>query len=70
MFSRSEDVEAHALKKRGWSISAIARHLGIDRKTVRSHLTGERTAGVRRSSRPDPLVPFIDYVKARLSTVT
>jgi hypothetical protein len=65
MFSRSDDVEAHALKKRGWSISAIARHLGIDRKTVRSHLTGERTAGVRRSSRPDQLVPFTDYVKAR-----
>jgi hypothetical protein len=67
MFSRSEDVEAHALKKRGWSISAIARHLGIDRKTVRAHLTGERTAGVRRSSRPDPLVPFTDYVKARFT---
>ena len=67
MFSRSDDVEAHALKKRGWSISAIARHLGIDRKTVRSHLTGERTAGVRRSSRPDPLTPFTDYVKARFT---
>ncbi len=65
MFSRSEDVEADALKKRGWSISAIARHLGRDRKTVRSHLSGERTADVRRSSAPDPLGPFVSYVKAR-----
>ncbi len=27
MFSVGEDVEAAALSKRGWSISAIARHL-------------------------------------------
>ena len=31
MLSRSEDVEVHALSKRGWSISAIARHLECDR---------------------------------------
>jgi transposase len=36
MLTRGEDVEVHALKERGWSISAIARHLGRDRKTVRS----------------------------------
>jgi transposase len=66
MFSRSEDVEADALFKRGWSISAIARHLERDRKTVRSYLNGEREAGVRRSSAPDPLAPFVVYIKARL----
>lgn len=65
MFSRSEDVEVHALFKRGWSISAIARHLECDRKTVRSYLNGERQAGVRRSSAPDRLAPFVGYVKAR-----
>jgi transposase len=65
MFSRSEDVEAHALLKRGWSISAIARHLERDRKTVRSYLAGEREPGVRRSSAPDPLAPFVGYVSAR-----
>jgi transcriptional regulator len=27
-----EEVEAHALRQRGWSVSAIARHLGHDRK--------------------------------------
>jgi transposase len=65
MFSGSEDVEADALFKRGWSISAIARHLDRDRKTVRSYLNGERVPGVRRSSVPDPLGPFAEYVKAR-----
>ena len=65
MFSGSEDVEADALFKRGWSISAIARHLDRDRKTVRAYLKGERVAGVRRSSMPDPLLPFVGYVKAR-----
>ncbi len=67
MFSRSDDVEANALSKRGWSISAIARHLDCDRKTVRAYLSGERVAGVRRSSVPDPLAPFVDYVKARFA---
>jgi transposase len=65
MFSRSEDVEAHALSKRGWSISAIARHLERDRKTVRSYLNGDREPGVRASSAPDPLAPFAGYLAAR-----
>jgi hypothetical protein len=58
-------VEVHALSKRGWSVSAIARHLEVDRKTVRSYLAGDRVAGVRRSSATDPLVPFAGCLKAR-----
>ena len=65
MFSRSEDVEAHALSKRGWSISAIARHLERDRKTVRSYLNGDRAPGVRRPAKPDPLDDYRAYVVAR-----
>jgi Putative ATPase subunit of terminase (gpP-like) len=64
MFSVGEDVEADALFKRGWTVSAIARHLGRDRKTVRSYLSGERTPGVRRSSQPDPLDEYRAYVCA------
>ena len=52
MFSRSEDVEAHALFKRGWSISAIARHLDCDRKTARSYLNGDRWWGCAGRRRP------------------
>jgi transposase len=67
MFSVGEDVEADALFKRGWTVSAIARHLGRDRKTVRSYLLGERTPGVRRSSQPDPLDEYRAYVRARFA---
>jgi transposase len=67
MISRGEDVEALALKQRGWSISAIARHLNRDRKTIRAYLNGEREAGVRRSSVPDPLEPYTAYLAARFT---
>jgi len=65
MLSVGEDVEADALSKRGWTISAIARHLGRDRKTVRSYLSGERVPGVRRPARPDALADYRTYVVAR-----
>ena len=67
MFSVGEDVEASALSRRGWSVSAIARHLDRDRKTVRSYLAGDREPGVRRPAGPDPLAPFAAYVRARFA---
>ena len=66
MLTWEEDVEAAALRKRGWSISAIARHLGRDRKTIRAYLTGVREPGKRKRAAPDPFAPFIPYVTARL----
>jgi transposase len=66
MLTWEDDVEVHALRKRGWSISAIARHTGFDRKTVRKYLDGEQKPGVRARSSPDPFDPFVDYVSARL----
>ena len=65
MLTHGEDVEAHALRSRGWTISAIARHLGRDRKTVRGYINGERVPGVRARSAPDPLEPFKKYLAAR-----
>lgn len=65
MLTQGEDVEAHALRERGWSISAIARHLGRDRKTVRAYLNGERQVGVRKSSTPDPLASVETYIRLR-----
>src|SRR6516162_7872946 len=56
MLTHGEDVEVHALRSRGWTISAIGRHLGRDRKTIRAYINGERTPGVRKSSRADPHV--------------
>jgi transposase len=65
MITREDDVEVHALRKQGWTISAIARHLGRDRKTVRAYLNQEREPGLRRRA-TDPFAPFLDYVTARL----
>ncbi len=65
MLTQGEDVEAHALRERGWSISAIARHLERDRKTVRSYLNGDRRPGVRATFVADPLAEFEVYIRAR-----
>jgi transposase len=67
MLTQGEDVEAHALRERGWSISAIARHLGHDRKTIRGYLSGARQPGVRRSSVTDPLAVVEDYIRLRFA---
>lgn len=66
MISQEEDVEAHALRKQGWSISAIARHLDRDRKTIRAYLNGQREPGVRRpAATVDPFDAFEAYVRQR-----
>ena len=65
MLTQGEDVEAQALRSRGWSISAIARHLNRDPKTIRAYLAGERVPGRRASSCPDPLARFVAYLSAR-----
>ena len=67
MLTQEEDVEIHALRKQGWSISAIARHTGRDRKTVRAYLGGEREAGVREPAEPGPFDRFEPYVRQRLA---
>src|SRR5665213_1993717 len=66
MLTQEEDVDAHALRARGWSITAIAAHLGRDRKTIRAYLAGERVAGVRARRDADPFVRFVGYVTERL----
>ena len=65
MLTREDDIDEHALRRQGWTISAIARHLGRDRKTIRAYLSG-REAGVRATSRADPFDPFVAYCAERL----
>lgn len=67
MLSPEEDVEITSLKKRGWSISAIARHTGRDRKTVRACLNEEREPGVRAKAEPDLFDRFEPYVRQRFA---
>ncbi|MCM2579663.1 transcriptional regulator [Streptomyces meridianus] len=59
-------MDAHALRRQGWTISAIARHLGRDRKTIREYLNSERVAGQRRQA-PDAFVAFLPYCRQRLA---
>ena len=66
MITREDDVDAHALHRRGWTISAIARHLGHDRKTIRAYLSSGRVAGQRRRPVPDAFAPFVGYCRERL----
>ena len=67
MISQEEDVDAHALRRQGMSISAIARHLGRDPKTIRAYLNGDRTPGQRKASGVDLFEPYAAYVAQRLA---
>ena len=67
MLTQEDDVDVHALHRQGWTISAIARHLGHDRKTIRAYVCGDRVAGERASSTPDPFSPFAAYCAQRLT---
>jgi len=66
MLTWRESLEAQALRDRGWTIAAIARHLDRDPKTIRAYLSGRRTPGERRRSAPDPFERFVPYVRQRL----
>lgn len=66
MLTPEEDVEITSLRKRGWTISAIARHVGHDRKTVRGYLSGDREPGVHAKHDRDPFDRFEPYVRQRL----
>ncbi|HEX3219491.1 MAG TPA: IS21 family transposase [Umezawaea sp.] len=60
-------MEAQALRSKGWSITAIATHLGHDRKTIRAYLNGERRPGERKPARPEALEEFVGYCRQRLA---
>ena len=66
MITREDDVDIHALRRQGWTISAIARHVGRDRKTIRAYLDGQREPGVRRARRR-PVRPVRRLLLARLN---
>ena len=67
MLSEEDDVDIHALKRQGMTISEIARRTNHDRKTIRAYLSGQRTPGVRQRAAPDVFDAFADYVTARLT---
>ena len=60
MLTQEDDVEIHALARRGWSVSAIARHTGRDRKTVRRYLAGPGTSREPAASCLEPFRPYLE----------
>lgn len=66
MLTQEEDVEIQALRKRGWTYSAIARHVGVSRNTVKAYLRDGREPGQRRRSTPDQFGRIEEYVRERL----
>ena len=62
MLTEEDDVEIYALHARGWSVSAISRHTGRDRKTVSKYLATPRPV---RAPAPSCLEPYRAYIAAR-----
>jgi len=67
MLLEEDDVDIHALKRQGITISEIARRTDHDRKTIRSYLAEKRSPGVRQRADPDSFEMFVTYVTARLT---
>lgn len=63
MLTQENDVEIHALAVRGWNQSAISRHTGRDRKTVRKYLTAGGVPVRERAA--SCLEPWRGYIAAR-----
>jgi transposase len=64
MLTQEEDMEIAALRGRGWSVSAIARHTGRDRKTIRAYLAGQAKL---RGHAASVLEPYWSYLQARFA---
>jgi transposase len=63
MLTQENDVEIHALAARGWNQSAISRHTGRDRKTIRKYLAAGD--GPVREPAASCLEPWRAYIAAR-----
>jgi transposase len=63
MLTQENDVEIHALAARGWNQSAISRHTGRDRKTVRKYMAADAVPSRERAA--SCLEPWRAYIAAR-----
>lgn len=65
MIDKRTIFEIHRLKHRGWSDRKIARHLRIDRGSVKKYV-GDPVANQKRPNRTSKLDPYRDPIKALL----
>jgi IS30 family transposase len=56
MLDESNWEAVRRLHEKGWSVSAIARHMNLDRKTVRTWLRRDQWQPYRREPRSDTLL--------------
>ncbi len=70
MVTLGEIVLIHDLKRQGLTVSAIARKVGLDRKTVRRHLKRGMEPPVYgpRAPRPRQIAPYEAYLHERITT--
>lgn len=68
MLTKEEVMEISILSRRGMSIRAISRELGISRNTVRKYLRGEAVQMPERRGpgRPRKLAPYEDWLRRRV----
>lgn len=69
MITLGDIVLIHDLKRQGLSVSAIARKLGMDRKTVRKHLEAAiaSPAYSPRAAQPRLIEPYEEYLRDRVT---
>ena len=65
MFTLEEFMDVRDLKQRGWSVSAIAQQLDIDRKTVRKYLLEPPQPYQRQQPASSKLDPFRNILRER-----
>lgn len=59
------------LKQKGWTISAIVKETGFDRKTVRNYINAESSPQSKpRAKRPSKLDPYKTYLLERIKEGT
>ena len=66
MIAQEDFLVIHKLHTLGYSVSKIARELGLDRKTVRAHLERPDPPTYRRDRRPSKLDPYRNWLRTRL----
>ena len=66
MIAQEDYLVIHKLHALGYSITQIARELGLDRKTVRRHLAQAHPPAYQRAARASKLDPFRAWIRTRL----
>ena len=65
MFTLEDFMNVRDLKQQGWSVSAIAQQLDIDRKTVRKYLLEQVHPYKRENPAPCKIDPYRPFLRER-----